>query len=192
MRNGPEGRATRGRAGSPAPSRSSSLAPAHPPPPLQTDAGRGAEQLLRGGGSGWRARGRPSRAVGRPGPLGSLGRPRPAAKARVWGLKRDPKPGRAARSGALPRTASGRSARQPGGADAKPLASGLGALGMAIRPRPRSDPCPAGPRAAAAPQPRSIHRAAPSRPAGRRQGPRGQGQSAGARQENKKLREELT
>lgn len=190
MRSGPEGRATRGRARAPAPSRSSSLAPAHPPPPLQTDAGRGAEQLLRGGGNGWR--GWPSRAVGRQGPLGSLGRPRPAAKARAWGLKRDPNPGRAARSGALPRTAGSRSARQPGGADAKPLASGLGALGLAVRPRPRSDPCPAGPRAAAAPRPRSIHRAAPSRPAGRRQGPRGQGQPAGARQENKKLREELT
>lgn len=111
MRSGPEGRATRGRAGAPAPSRSSSLAPAHPPPPLQTDAGRRAEQLLRGGGSGWKARGWPSRAVGRRGPLGSLGRPRPAAKARAWGLKRDPKPGRAARSGALPRTAGGRAER---------------------------------------------------------------------------------
>lgn len=58
--------------------------------------------------------------------------------------------------------------------------------------RPRSDPCPVGPRAAAAPQPRSIHRAAPSLPAGWTQGPRGQDQPGGARQENKKLREELT
>lgn len=128
MRSRPEGRATRGRAGAPAPSRSSSLAPAHPPPPLQTDAGRGAEQLLRGGGSGWRARGWPSRAVGRRGPLGSLGRPRPAAKARAWGLKQDPKPGRVAPQWRSPKD-GGRAARARGSREGRtpnpsPQASG--------------------------------------------------------------------
>lgn len=88
-------------------------------------AGAAATGGRGGGPHAPRAAGVPREALAGPAPP-----QRPALG--VW--SGTPEAGRAARRGALPRTEGGRSARQPGRADAKPLASGPGALGLAARP----------------------------------------------------------
>lgn len=126
-------------------------------------------------------------------PPGGLGRPRPTAKARARGLKRDP------RSGA--RGPQGRSPKD-GGRPERAAAWQGGRQAPRLRPRgPRPGRAPAG-RARTPARPGL----APPRPLNpgpfigqphpcQRDGdrvPRGQDQPGGARQENKKLREELT
>ncbi|XDA82671.1 hypothetical protein R6Z07F_012583 [Ovis aries] len=139
------------------------------------------------GGGGRREWGSPSHA------------PPPPAWPAAGGLP-GPPPLRAARSGALPRTATrperGLSAspeRSAGGG--RPLASGLRpppALRQAARRRPQLGPRPGLGGAAAAPHPGFIHRGTPARPAGRGREPAEKAGPPRPRRKIKSLREELT
>lgn len=170
-------------------------------PPSSTPANRRRtpiKQLLRGGGG--RIAVTPAARAAPPSPPegslygppqgGASARPAPTRQARGRGLP-GPPPLRAARSGALPRTAArperGLSASRSG-ARRRP-APLLRPQAAACPPPGRPPPAPLGPRpglgAAAAPHPGSIHRGTPARPAGRGQGP---ADKAGQRRPGRKIK----